>query len=245
MTTSSSSNMSTNEYEDEPSYEVGQEQLDAVDRMLEELDLDEQIDTVPAAFRIVERLGQQQYQQQHLSRLNGERHDTKMEVDNSLEHDESDEDSPEPFGYIPLDQGEWNQGNDSDMEDNQSEGDGNEGYDKMQSDSEGVHSLESADEGADEDADEGEGYNGYLRSPNRNGAVPVPAIPPAVEIELEKDDRAAEQIPEEDLKTIAMVMSSFALPAPDWARSIPEERWLPRIVQQAEAHACTTEQSDL
>jgi hypothetical protein len=36
--------MHANEQGDEPTYEVGQEQLDAVDRMLEELDLDEQFD---------------------------------------------------------------------------------------------------------------------------------------------------------------------------------------------------------
>jgi hypothetical protein len=85
-----------------------------------------------------------------------------------------------------------------------------------------------------DDDEEGQGYDGYLRSTLRDGTVPVPVIPAAVEIELDDDERTAEKIPEDDLRTIAMVMSSFSLPAPDWARSIPEERWLPKIVQQAE-----------
>lgn len=36
--------MQNNQDQDEIDYEVGQEQLDAVDRMLEELDMDEQFD---------------------------------------------------------------------------------------------------------------------------------------------------------------------------------------------------------
>ncbi|KAF9090178.1 hypothetical protein BGX27_002321 [Mortierella sp. AM989] len=246
--------MRTQEFQDEPNYEVGQEQLDAVDRMLEELDLDEEFDRVPAAFRIVERFEQQQQQQQQLSRtpldgdienttssLNGHGQHSYMNMDphhTTSDQAESDSDDPEPFGYIPLNQG---YSNDSDHDDNDEDdygNDGAEGYDQMQSDDEADHTVkgEKNTEGEDEeDDDDGQGYDGYLRSTNRDGATPVPVIPAPVQIELEVDERATEQIPEDDLKTIAKVMSSFSLPAPDWAKSIPEERWLPKIVQQAES----------
>ncbi|KAG0368132.1 hypothetical protein BGZ54_002616 [Gamsiella multidivaricata] len=246
--------MQTNEQGDEPSYEVGQEQLDAVDRMLEELDLDERFDRVPAAFRIVERFEQlQQLQQEQLQRdLNGEQSHGMMDdntingyngeqerhrdanggtgPETSLDSGESDEDDAEPFGYIPLDQG-----NSIDMDEDDNSEDDQEcedaGYGQMFSDGEG----DQDDFQDDDDDDESQGYDGYLRTAGRDGIIPVPVIPQAVEIELEDDERAVEEIPEEDLKTIAMVMKSFSLPAPDWAKSIPEERWLPRVVQQAEA----------
>ncbi|KAF9095230.1 hypothetical protein BGX23_000839 [Mortierella sp. AD031] len=264
---------------DDIDYEVGQEQLDAVDRMLEELDLDEQFDRVPAAFRIVERFEQQQEQQRQLSRLNnsdnsdndqhtagstvsgvnGHHHDNSSSIaqrsangdqDYTLQSSEtedqdqmdeeeeeggdSDEEMGEPFGYIPLDQGDFNHSdNDDDNSDDEGESNENGGYDQMLSDND----LE--------DDDTEQGYDGYLRTRNRDGTVPVPVIPEAVQIELGGDGgedntaaAAAELIiPEEDLKTIAMVMSSFSLPAPDWAQSIPEDRWLPRIVQQASSAA--------
>ncbi|KAF9433746.1 hypothetical protein BGZ76_009026 [Entomortierella beljakovae] len=235
--------MRTNELQDEPieepNYEVGQEQLDAVDRMLEELGMDEEFGRVPSAFTIVERFQQQQQLQQQLSNastsdhtlntLNG--HDGQSSTGwNQLDSDDGgdqmdsdnddDNDSPEPFGYIPLDQGFEND-NDGDEEDDDEDSNrsGDVGFEQMQSD--------------DEDEDEGQGYDGYLRSANREGELPVPVIPSPVQIDLnENTEQTIEQIPEEDLKTIALVMNSFSLPAPDWAKSIPEERWLPRIVQQ-------------
>ncbi|KAG0281559.1 hypothetical protein BGZ95_002367 [Linnemannia exigua] len=285
--------------QDDIDYEVGQEQLDAVDRMLEELDMDEQFDRVPAAFRIVERFEQQHEQQRLFAQLNsssningrhigsntdtfpgmnGYHHDngntsgqhsssSSMHRDQDMEeegytlqgsetegidrddeeHDSDDEAMGEPFGYIPLDQGDFN-GNGDDDEDEEAEDEesnNNTGYTQMQSD----------DDYSDAEGVE-QGYDGYLRRRNRDGTVPVPVIPAAVQIDLDNlnndlgdgdgndsDDRsgtaraeaAAELIPDEDLKTIAMVMSSFSLPAPDWAQSIPEDRWLPRIVQRAGA----------
>ncbi|KAG0298252.1 hypothetical protein BGZ96_001218 [Linnemannia gamsii] len=276
---------------EEIDYEVGQEQLDAVDRMLEELDMDEQFDR--------ERLEQQQEQQHHLSARNGpnggsnssyalsgvngyhhNNNDTTNtsssssanggdqdmqgyamqtsddeEMDHRQEKQDSDEDEidREPFGYIPLDQGDFTSMDNDDDENEEGDEDSNEtlGYDQMDSDNENEDSQN--EEGGTE-----QGYDGYLRRRNRDGTVPVPVIPAAVQIDLsalndaDDDDiinedgtvaatrraeMAAERIPEEDLKTIAMVMNSFTLPAPDWAQSIPEDRWLPRIVQRVEAEA--------
>jgi hypothetical protein len=182
--------------------------------------------------------------------------------DDDMDHQQGDEGSDdemagEPFGYIPLDQGDFNGMDDDDDED---EDEGEEepsetsGYAQMDSDNENERNQ-------NEEEDTEQGYDGYLRRRNRDGTVPVPVIPAAVQIELstlngaDDDDIinedgtaatsrraevAAELIPEEDLKTIAMVMSSFSLPAPDWAQSIPEDRWLPRIVQRAEAEASGT-----
>ncbi|KAF9131749.1 hypothetical protein BGW39_001351 [Mortierella sp. 14UC] len=285
--------------QDDIDYEVGQEQLDAVDRMLEELDMDEQFDRVPAAFRIVERFEQQQEQQRQLARsgnnsnsnssTNGRHHSSNTNAftgvnghhlereDNGHqrmsssassvsenqdmdaggytfqaseteqgEEDSDDEMMGEPFGYIPLDQGDFNGNGDEDEDEEDAEGEksnGNTGYAQMQSD----------DDGDAQDTEQG--YDGYLRRRNRDGIVPVPVIPAAVQIDLDDlkndladdDDQdgsgtaraeaATELIPDDDLKTIAMVMSSFSLPAPDWAQSIPEDRWLPRIIQRAEAGA--------
>ncbi|KAF9157341.1 hypothetical protein BGX21_004234 [Mortierella sp. AD011] len=256
--------MREQESQDEPSYEVGQEQLDAVDRMLEELDLDEEFGRVPAAFRIVERFDQQQRQQQQQQQdfshssissynentSNGHgsiRSNNYMDMDKNndtsdqIESDNDNDDDPAPFGYIPLDQGYSNldDGEDEDEDDNNQKD--AEGYDQMMSDDEVDHTSSKennfeSNEDDDDDDDEGQGYDGYLRSINRDGTMPIPVIPPPVQIDLEEaDERSTEQIPEEDLKTIAMVMSSFSLPAPDWAKSIPEERWLPKIVQQAES----------
>ncbi|KAF9572230.1 hypothetical protein EC968_010096 [Mortierella alpina] len=236
--------MQTDEQETESGYEVGQEQLDAVDRMLEELDLEENFDRV-------ERLEQQRQQQAFMNghqasvdegvMTNG--HSPRIQRQNILEsneemetegyiqyQEESDSDHGEPFGYIPLDQG----GEDG------SEGEENS-HDESATELEDGHVGEANRSDSDDANDEyvdGQGYDGYLRSRNRDGTVPVPVIPSSVQIDLdEQDSGAAEQIPEEDLKTIAQVMGSFSLPAPDWARSIPEERWLPKIVQQAEAAA--------
>ncbi|KAF9350418.1 hypothetical protein BGX26_011409 [Mortierella sp. AD094] len=250
--------MRVQQSQDEPSYEVGQEQLDAVDRMLEELDLGEEFGQVPAAFRIVERFEQQQQQQQqdfsHSSissynenTSNGHgsiRSNNYMDMDtnnNTSDHFESDDDNddgPEPFGYIPLDQGYSNLDEDEDEDEDDNNHSGAEGYDQMLSDGEAdqADGKENNFEKDEDEDDVGQGYDGYLRSANRDGTMPVPVIPAPVQIELEEaDERSTEQIPEEDLKTIAMVMSSFSLPAPDWAKSIPEERWLPKIVQQAES----------
>ncbi|KAF9993115.1 hypothetical protein BGZ80_004060 [Entomortierella chlamydospora] len=254
--------MREQESQDEPSYEVGQEQLDAVDRMLEELDLDEEFGRVPAAFRIVERFEQQQRQQQRqqqdfshssISSYNENTSngpgsirsnnymdmDTNNDPSDQIESEDDNDDDPAPFGYIPLDQGYSNldDGEDEDEDDN-NQGDAG-GYDQMLSDGEADHISKgnnSENSEDDDDDDEGQGYDGYLRSVNRDGTMPMPVIPPPVQIDLEEaDERSTEQIPEEDLKTIAMVMNSFSLPAPDWAKSIPEERWLPKIVQQAES----------
>ncbi|KAF9186935.1 hypothetical protein BGZ51_001245 [Haplosporangium sp. Z 767] len=248
--------MHMNQQGEEPNYEVNQEQLDAVDRMLEELDLDEQFDRVPAAFRIVERFEQQhqhlqeQYQEQgeqrshinghsnlgngHISTRVDHQHrqsDEDMnlnEYTDGLEGSSDDEESAEPFGYIPLDQGDYS---DEDDDDENGEQDGSVSQDDAETN--GHYDQMQNDE--DEGEEEGQGYDGYLRRTNRDGTVPVPVIPQAVQIDLESEEGAAELIPEEDLKTIAMVMNSISLPVPDWARSIPEERWLPKIVQQTEA----------
>ncbi|KAF8924510.1 hypothetical protein BGZ47_003960 [Haplosporangium gracile] len=296
--------MQNDQDQDDIDYEVGQEQLDAVDRMLEELDMDEQFDRVPAAFRIVERFEQQQEQQRHLasrnnsnganggnsnnafSRVNGyhrgESHTTSSSLVNegnrdlqgytmqssdaeNMKQDQQGEDSDdemaaEPFGYIPLGQdGDFNGMDDDDEEDEEEGEESNEsgGYAQMDSDNENEHEngIEQAAEEEEEDTEQG--YDGYLRRRNRDGTVPVPVIPAAVQIDLatlndddalnedgtaaggdggmRRSEAAAELIPDEDLKTIAMVMSSFSLPAPEWAHSIPEDRWLPRIVQRAEA----------
>ncbi|KAF9942052.1 hypothetical protein BGZ65_011353 [Modicella reniformis] len=234
--------MRTEDQDDTLSYYVGQEQLDAVDRMLEEMDLDERFDRVPAAFRIVERFEQQQLQeQQQHSHIHGHLRDAIEQDENPvnghgrLQHDEVEVDQEgegaEPIGYIPLGQGE-----ESDNDDSDDSVDENAGYIEIQSD------AEEDFENEDEDNDS-QGYDGYLRTPTRHGAAPIPVIPQAVQIDLEASDFTAEKIPEEDLKTIAMVMSSISLPAPDWAKSIPEERWLPKIVQQAEATVASSSSS--
>ncbi|KAF9929403.1 hypothetical protein FBU30_001607 [Linnemannia zychae] len=288
--------MSTSNHSDQgdmSDYEVGQEQLDAVDRMLEELDMDDRFDHVPAAFRIVERFEQQQQQQQHLAQLNhspypsgsigndvingqhanssrnafssmGGQHRRNSHNDDSSftngdrdiegytaqgsDNEDTDQEGSnddmarEPFGYIPLDQGDY-QGNSDDDEDDeeQENSDRNTDYARMQSDND------------DDNEETIQGYDGYLRRRNRDGTVPVPMIPEAVQIDLSalnhgddsnedssaaaRVEAAGEPIPEEDLKMIAMVMNSFSLPAPEWAQSIPEERWLPRLVRRAEASA--------
>ncbi|KAF9152411.1 hypothetical protein BG015_005310 [Linnemannia schmuckeri] len=293
--------MQNDQDQDEIDYEVGQEQLDAVDRMLEELDMDEQFDRVPAAFRIVERFEQQQEQQRHLASRNssngsnggssnntfsgangyhrGESHTMPSssvnggdrdfqgytmqgsdaeEMDQDQQGEDSDDEmAGEPFGYIPLDQdGDINGMDDDDDEgeEEEEESNENEGYAQMDSDNENEHEN-AIEQIAEEEGDTEQGYDGYLRRRNRDGTVPVPVIPAAVQIDLatlndddelnedgtaaaagvRRSEAAAELIPDEDLKTIAMVMSSFSLPAPEWAQSIPEDRWLPRIVQRAEA----------
>lgn len=177
------------------------------------------------------------------------------EMDHHQEENDSDDDEMdrEPFGYIPLDQGDFNGMDDDDDENEEGEEDSNEtlGYAQMDSDNENEHNQ-------NEEEDIEQGYDGYLRRRNRDGTVPIPVIPAAVQIDLSilngaddddiinedgtaavtrRGELAAERIPEEDLKTIAMVMNSFTLPAPDWAQSIPEDRWLPRIVQRVEAEA--------
>ncbi|KAG0203122.1 hypothetical protein BGX28_004517 [Mortierella sp. GBA30] len=210
---------------------------------------------VPAAFRIVERFEQQRQQDEalngHRSHVdngaiaNGQSHPSESRhiQDSDEEMEESDEDIGEPFGYIPLDQDDFNEGvDDNDDGDDDEESDEDRLRENALRENGGFVNIEENNRGKaddieeeEDDDDEGQGYDGYLRSRNREGAVPVPVIPSAVEIELQSaDNAAAEQIPEEDLKTIAMVMSSFALPAPDWAQSIPESRWLPKIVRQAE-----------
>ncbi|KAF9966193.1 hypothetical protein BGZ70_003048 [Mortierella alpina] len=253
--------MQTEEHDHESGYEVGQEQLDAVDRMLDELDLEESFDRVPAAFRIVERFEQQRQQQEftnclqngvmanghsnHLHNHHSLKNSEEMEAEGYSQcQEEHDSDSGEPFGYIPLDQGEDDASEGED--DGQDLGDGDledhNGYLRMRD-----GDADRGDDGDNNDEyDDGQGYDGYLRSRNRDGTVPVPVIPSSVQIDLaEQDGGAVEQIPEEDLKTIAQVMSSFSLPAPDWARSIPEERWLPKIVQQAEAAATSPADASL
>ncbi|KAF9960789.1 hypothetical protein BGZ72_005954 [Mortierella alpina] len=253
--------MQTDEHDIESSYEVGQEQLDAVDRMLEELDLEESFDRVPAAFRIVERFEQQRQQQEFTRAIDGimangqgdrlQSHhtlesDEDMEAEGDTQHqEESDSNDEEPFGYIPLDQGD--DYGDEDEDDGQGQGqsdtslEDNNGYSSMRD-----SDANSGDDGDNDEHDDGQGYDGYLRSRNRDGTVPVPVIPSSVQIDLEEQDAgAAEQIPEEDLKTIAQIISSFSLPAPDWARSIPEERWLPKIVQQAEAAVASSADASL
>ncbi|ORY96040.1 hypothetical protein BCR41DRAFT_364979 [Lobosporangium transversale] len=155
-----------------------------------------------------------------------------------------DGEDPQPFGYIPLNQDNFSDDDDED-EDGEKDGEEHTEYNQMASDDE----KDERDKDKRSD-DEGEelGYDDYLHSVNSDGTLPIPVIPDAVQIELDKtDERLAEQIPEEDLKTIAMIMSSFTLPAPDWAKAIPEERWLPKIVHQSqieESSAATTPASD-
>lgn len=138
----------------------------------------------------------------------------------------------EPIGYIPLSQGEnSDEDHDEDHDDeHHNSSNADDGYAEMQSD------VEDDPETKDRDAnDDGQGYDGYLRTPTRDGALPVPMIPQAIEIELGDDDPAAEKISDEDAKTIARIMSSISLPTPDWAKSIPEDRWMPKIVRRTEA----------
>ncbi|KAG0039336.1 hypothetical protein BGZ82_008665 [Podila clonocystis] len=258
--------MQTNEHTDHIShddegfyYEVSQEQLDAVDRMLAELDMDEQFDRVPAAFRIVD-----QHQHTHFhdeasplaaqppqanggiesnhNRSHGQHSlldsDDNMEGLEQLNDSDPEDDDRAAFGYIPLNQGGFMQMNDDDDgEEVRGEGsnieNGFHSYNQMDSDPEDTN-LE--DDGNEDD--DGEGYDGYLETRKADGTVAtiVPVIPSAVAIDAaELDPAGVEPISEDDLKTISQVMSSFSLPAPEWARSIPEDRWLPKIVQQAEA----------
>ncbi|KAG0058045.1 hypothetical protein BGZ90_005185, partial [Linnemannia elongata] len=203
--------MQNNQDQDEFDYEVGQEQLDAVDRMLEELDMDEQFDRVPAAFRIVERFEQQQEQQRQLAARNsssngpngGSNNNNAFSGVNGYHHDDDITSSSS------LNAG----------------GQDMQGYAMQSSDAEEMDHEDSDDEMAGEPfgyipLDQGDfneqGYDGYLRRRNRDGTVPVPVIPTAVQIDLATLDEdsnedgtaraeaAAELIPEEDLKTIAM-----------------------------------------
>ncbi|KAF9582623.1 hypothetical protein BGW38_010964 [Lunasporangiospora selenospora] len=230
----------------ESGYDVSQEQLDAVDRMLEELDMDERFDRVPSAFRIVDNLGIDGEQQDtgrptvstgihshHRSSAghiptNGADNDTNghssfmsseegaMSSD-EMEEDDADEGDMEPFGYIPLDQGDGYGGD----------------YNLMQSDDEDEDNT-SVDHHTDDNENEGQGYDGYLHETSRDGSLPVPTLPSPVQIEVgPEDSEATAQISDEDLRTIVQVMSSFSLPAPEWAQAIPEEKWLPTIVQRA------------
>ncbi|KAG0090115.1 hypothetical protein BGZ93_008235 [Podila epicladia] len=248
-------------------YEVSQEQLDAVDRMLAELDLDEQFDRVPAAFRIVD---QNQYTHFHdgasplMAQPQGngaagsnhnpsqDQHallDSDDDMDGQRQFNDSDpeDDDRAAFGYIPLDQGDFMQMNDDDDEE-EDEGEvangenGFHSYNQMDSDPEDNNLRDDGNED-----DDGEGYDGYLETRNADGTVAtiVPVLPSAVAIyTAELDPAGVEPISEDDLKTISQVMSSFSLPAPEWARSIPEDRWLPKIVQQAEAEASNQETSE-
>ncbi|KAG0049999.1 asparagine-linked glycosylation protein [Gryganskiella cystojenkinii] len=257
--------MLNHEQGDDIDYEVTQEQLDAVDRMLEELDMDEQLGRVPAAFSIIERFEQRRQQEQQLNgttrepqdRRNGRAEnqdgfeiyssssgrDQGRDID-SEDRDEEEDDS-QPIGYIPLDQGDDDDAMDED--DDVEVDDIEDIYVQMQSDNEeestpprpsrsrNHRDQNQAEEEEDEGDDDGQGYDGYLHRPLQDGTVPVPVIPSAITIELDQIDNqaASEKIPEEDLQTIAQVMNSFSLPVPDWAKSIPEDRWLPKIVQRA------------
>ncbi|KAG0360515.1 hypothetical protein BG005_010539 [Podila minutissima] len=267
--------MQTSEHTDDISqddegfyYEVSQEQLDAVDRMLAEMDMDEQFDRVPAAFRIVD---QHQYTHFHdgasplmpqppqANGATGSNHnhsqgqhallgsDDDMEGQEQLNDSDPEDDDRAAFGYIPLDQGGFMQINDDDDEEEE-EGEGTNGengfhsYNQMDSDPEDTNFRDSGNED-----DDGEGYDGYLETRNADGTVAtiVPVIPSAVAIDTaELDPAGAEPISEDDLKTISQVMSSFSLPTPEWARSIPEDKWLPKIVQQAEVEASNQETSE-
>ncbi|KAG0344538.1 hypothetical protein BG004_004373 [Podila humilis] len=239
--------------------EVRQEHLDAVDRMLAELDMDERFDRVPAAFRIID-----QQQHTHLNdgdaglagprpptngfigsnNANSNQHGSHVLLDSDdgmAQHrhgndseDEDDDDDRAAFGYIPLDQDGFvpmeEDGNDEDGEDwNDARGNGFANYSQMDSDNEG--GVDSEDEEGKED--DGQGYDGYLHSRNTDGslATAVPTIPSAVQIDTsELTAEGIDPITEDDLKTISQVMSSFSLPTPEWAKSIPEEKWLPKIV---------------
>lgn len=174
--------------------------------------------------------------------------DSDDDMESQEQHNDSDleDDDRAAFGYIPLDQGGFMQMNDEDVEEGEEEASNGESgfhsYSRMDSD------LEDANlqDGEIEDGD-GEGYDGYLHTRNADGTVAtiVPVIPSAVAIDTaELDPAGAEPISEDDLKTISQVMSSFSLPAPEWARSIPEDRWLPKIVQQAEEEAANQETSE-
>ncbi|KAI1317654.1 Myblike DNAbinding domain-containing protein [Mortierella claussenii] len=256
--------MQTDDQGDELTYEVGQEQLDAVDRMLEELDLDEQFDRV-------DRFEQQQ-QQEYPSRFQGGTgvssrlqrslddpsstfnefyQHQDMELDD-VKHDSSSdeqgrddsdaEEDAQPFGYIPLDQNEMDDDDEhKDQDEDIYHSSGRDvGYGRIESDGDDDDSSRNRSKDAPEEDDEreGQGYDGYLHTASKDGTMPIPMIPEAIQIELDNAEgdeghTKVDKIPEEDLKTIAKVMSSFSLPAPEWAKSIPEERWLPKIVRQA------------
>lgn len=211
---------------------------------------------VPAAFRIVDQ-GQYTHFHDGASPLTpqangatGSNHSHSqgqhalLDSDNDMESREQQNDSdPEEddraaFGYIPLDQGGFMQMNSDDEEEEEEDSNGENGfhsYNQMDSDPEDSNLRN--DENEDDD---GEGYDGYLETRNADGTVAtiVPVIPSAIAIDTsELSPAGVESISEDDLKTISQVMSSFSLPAPEWARSIPEDRWLPKIVQQAEAEA--------
>ncbi|KAK3812246.1 MAG: hypothetical protein J3Q66DRAFT_404064 [Benniella sp.] len=242
--------MRTEDQDDTPTYEVGQEQLDAVDRMLEELELDrfDQVERFEQHFQQSQSLAHDQEHpfytmeqeedsihdhggQSFENGLNVEG-DNDSDANDSFDQDEMEEgDDAEPIGYIPLSQGENSddEHDDHDDEHHNSSSTG-DGYAEMQSDVEGDPRAKDEDTN-----DDGQGYDSYLRTPTRGGALPVPMIPQAIEIELGDNDPAAEKIPDEDAKTIARIMSSISLPTPDWAKSIPEERWMPKIVRRTEA----------
>ncbi|KAF9428770.1 hypothetical protein BGZ94_001090 [Podila epigama] len=255
--------------DDEPHFfDITPEQLEAVDRLLAELDLDELHGQVPAAFRIVDQqpslafeaaLAQQPNDEVNyifLSRRGADDdrisqgsniHRNTFDENLAMSDQEDEEDDRVAFGYIPLDQNGAPQGYNDDEEDDDEQDDetttanGFHSYSQMDSDPEDDHHGRD-NNGDGDDEDEGQGYDNYLQTRNADGslATVVPVIPSAVEIDLtEISAPAAEVIPDDDLNTIAQVMSSFSLPPPEWARAIPEDRWLPKIVQQVEKAATT------
>ncbi|KAG2178800.1 hypothetical protein INT43_001646 [Umbelopsis isabellina] len=104
------------------------------------------------------------------------------------------------------------------------------------------------DEDDDEDEDEDEDFDndafGYQQLPqdtdgpetdsghNENGSTfthetDQPSRTEPVQYQAGEDNN----IPEDQVEFIKNVMSKIQLPAPDWAKRLPEERWLPRRQQ--------------
>ncbi|KAF9975585.1 hypothetical protein BGZ73_000701 [Actinomortierella ambigua] len=152
-------------------------------------------------------------------------HRLTQNVDSEEDEDDDEDDGAVAFGYIPLDQDEnMPLGSDDD-----GDGDGDEITAEDHVAGEVDRNIDEEDSDNGEDA--GQGYADYLV--DRDGEAIVPTIPAGVMIDTMD---AQDPIPEDDLQTIQSIMQSFVLPAsavPDWAKAIPEERWLPRIAARA------------
>ncbi|KAG0235438.1 hypothetical protein BGW41_000820 [Actinomortierella wolfii] len=211
--------------------DVPAEVMQAVENMLRDMDMDEDIHRAPSAFRILRPLSQLDLEDNGTSlsdsstkapnTSNGYMVNPKVDgtMDSEEEHDIGDDDAV-AFGYIPLGQDEYVLC-DSEDEDDREEEEGSDG--QVERDV-----PQDANGGVDDDA--GQGFADYLVS--KDGKAIVPRIPTGVVIESQD---MQDPIPEADLQTIQAIMRSFVLPpssVPDWAKAIPEERWLPRISAQ-------------
>ncbi|KAG0254317.1 hypothetical protein DFQ27_006924 [Actinomortierella ambigua] len=220
----------THENEDisgDPSFEndVPSEVMQTVENMLRDLDMDEDIHRAlrllrpPLGFDAIGDDGRFGALDDNLESAvsNGHviHHIVNHNTDSDEDQDDDNEDGAVAFGYIPLDQDDTTllESSDDDDSDDPSEG----------------RVAREADQDVEEngDNDAGQGFADYLM--DKDGEAIVPTIPAGVTIDSVD---AQDPIPEADLQTIQAIMQSFILPpsaVPDWARAIPEERWLPRI----------------